>query len=394
TAYLDIWTGNGGGGFVLATNTTVDYGSYFGNNSVVSGGGTGNTYVQKTTPVLACANPLDITYGTALDGTQLDATANVAGTFTYTPAAETVLGAGNNQTLSVLFTPTDTTDYTTASATVTVNVAQATPTVVSVNAVNLTYGTALANSQLSGTATWIVGGTSFTVPGTFTYTSAAGSVLGAANGQSEAVTFTPTDNTDYTTASSTVTVNVGQATPTVAIVNAVNLTYGTALANSQLSGTATWIVGGTSFTVPGTFTYTSAAGSVLGAANGQSEAVTFTPTDNTDYTTASSTVTVNVGQATPTVSVNPVNITYGTTLANGQLTGSAIWTVNGTSVTVPGTFTYTSAAGTVLNASASGQSEAVTFTPSATTDYTTASSTVTVNVAQATPAVSVNPVNI
>ena len=74
----------------------------------------------------------------------------------------------------------------------TVNVAQATPTV-SVNPVNITYGTALANSQLSGTATWTVGGNPVTVPGTFTYTSAAGTVLGAGNGQSEAVTFTPSD---------------------------------------------------------------------------------------------------------------------------------------------------------------------------------------------------------
>ena len=79
------------------------------------------------------------------------------------------------------------------------------------------------------------------------------------------------------------------------------------------------------------------------------EAVTFTPTDTTDYTTASSTATVNVAQATPTVvSVSPVNITYGTALANGQLSGSASWTVNGSTVTVPGTFAYTPAAGTVL----------------------------------------------
>ena len=189
--------------------------------------------------------------------------------------------------------------------------------------------------------------------------------------RARSVTFTPTDTTDYTTASSTVTVNVAQATPTVVSVNPVNITYGTALANGQLSGSASWTVNGSTVTVPGTFTYTSAAGTVLDAGNGQSEAVTFTPTDTTDYTTASSTVTVNVAQATPTVvSVNPVNITYGTALANGQLSGTASWTVNGSTVTVPGTFAYTSAAGTVLNAAANGQSEAVTFTPTDTTDYT------------------------
>ena len=34
------------------------------------------------------------TYGTALSATQLNATANVPGTFVYTPAAGTVLNAG------------------------------------------------------------------------------------------------------------------------------------------------------------------------------------------------------------------------------------------------------------------------------------------------------------
>ena len=51
--------------------------------------------------------PAAITYPTALSATQLDATANVAGTFVYSPEAGTVLPAGN-QTLSVQFTPTNT----------------------------------------------------------------------------------------------------------------------------------------------------------------------------------------------------------------------------------------------------------------------------------------------
>jgi hypothetical protein len=51
----------------------------------------------------------------------------VPGTFTYNPAAGTVLPAGNGQTLSVTFTPTDTTDYTPATARVTINVQQGVP---------------------------------------------------------------------------------------------------------------------------------------------------------------------------------------------------------------------------------------------------------------------------
>ena len=42
------------------------------------------------------------------------------------------------------------------------------------------------------------------------------------------MTFTPSDSTDYTTAAATVTVNVGQATPAVASMGVVTITYGTA----------------------------------------------------------------------------------------------------------------------------------------------------------------------
>ena len=358
--------------------------------------------VAQVTSAVVSVNPVNFTYGTALQSTQLSGTAqgtvngstvSVPGTFAYTSAAGTVLKAGSGQSEAVTFTPTDSTDFTTAASTVTVHVAQATPTV-TVNPVNITYGTALANGQISGTVQWTVGTSTVNVPGTFSYVSAAGTVLNAGSGQSEAVTFTPTDTADYTAVASTVTVNVARAAATVAV-NAVNIIYGTALTNGQLSGTAQWTVGTSAVNVPGTLAFTAAAGTVPGAGSGQSEAVTFTPTDGTDYTATASTVTLNVTKATPTVvTVNPVSTTYGTALANGQLTGTAQWTVNGSTVSVAGTLAYSSAAGTVLKAG-NGQSEPVTFNPTDNTDYNTASSTVAVNVAQATPTVvTVNPVTI
>jgi hypothetical protein len=82
------------------------------------------------TPTITWPTPAAIAYGTPLSATQLNATASyngtaVAGTFTYTPALGTVLGAGS-QTLSVAFTPTNTNAYSSATATVTlvVNPAQ------------------------------------------------------------------------------------------------------------------------------------------------------------------------------------------------------------------------------------------------------------------------------
>jgi len=71
--------------------------------------------INPATPVIAWNASAPIAYGTALSSSQLDATASndgtpVAGTFVYSPAAGTVLPLGTT-TLSVTFTPTDTTDY-------------------------------------------------------------------------------------------------------------------------------------------------------------------------------------------------------------------------------------------------------------------------------------------
>jgi glycerophosphoryl diester phosphodiesterase len=79
-------------------------------------------YVQgaaKEAPVLAWTKPDAIVAGTALSGTQLNATANVPGTFVYTPAAGTVLPVGTH-TLTANFTPTDTATYENGQITTTI----------------------------------------------------------------------------------------------------------------------------------------------------------------------------------------------------------------------------------------------------------------------------------
>ena len=66
---------------------------------------------------------------TALGATQLNATADVPGTFAYTPAPVTVLHSGPAEVLWLTFTPTDTVSYATATATVTIDVTKAPLTV-------------------------------------------------------------------------------------------------------------------------------------------------------------------------------------------------------------------------------------------------------------------------
>jgi hypothetical protein len=241
--------------------------------------------VNQATPTLNWPNPAAIVYGTPLSSAQLDATASVAGSFTYTPAAGTVLKAGAGQTLSVSFIPTDTSDYTGASTTATIDVAQATPTITWSGPAEIIYGSTLSSTQLDATAS---------VPGTFTYTPSAGTVLKAGTGQTLSVSFTPTDATDYKSTSTTATINVGKATSTITWPNPVGITYGTPLSSTQLDATSS---------IPGSFDYLPAAGAILNAGAGQVLAVTFTPNDAADYTTAGQTATIDVAKATPTISL-------------------------------------------------------------------------------------------
>ena len=63
--------------------------------------------ILHATAVLDWPVPQTIVYGTPLGQAQLNATANVPGTFTYSPAAGTVLNAGAAQVLTATFTPAD-----------------------------------------------------------------------------------------------------------------------------------------------------------------------------------------------------------------------------------------------------------------------------------------------
>jgi hypothetical protein len=312
--------------------------------------------VNTTTPTINWAAPSAIAYGTALTSTQLNATASVPGNFSYSPAAGTVLTSGA-QTLSVTFTPTDATDYNTATTTVALTVNKTTPTITWAAPSSIAYGTALGASQLNA---------STSVPGTFTYMPAAGTVL-TSGSQTLSVTFTPTDATDYNTATGTVALTVNKATPTIAWATPTAIGFGTALNSTQLNATST---------VAGTFIYSPAAGTILPAGS-QTLSVAFTPTDSADYNNATATVTLTVNKAMPTITwAAPAGISYGTALMAAQLDASSI---------VPGAFVYSPAAGTVLTAGS--QTLSVTFTPTDTTNFNTASATVTLTVGKATPAI-------
>ena len=295
----------------------------------------------KATPTIGWSTPADITFGTALGATQLNATATfggptVPGTFVYTPAAATVLPAGAGQTLSVTFTPTDPANYTTATTNVAINVVKATPVVTWNAPASITYGTALGATQLNATAS---------VPGTFVYTPPAGTVLAGRRGAGAVGDVHADRRRELHDRHGGVAITVLKATPVITWSAPANIVYGTALGATQLNATAS---------VPGTFVYTPAAGTVLSAGAAQTLSVTFTPTDAANYTNATKNVAITVIKATPVITwATPANIVYGTLLGATQLNATT---------PVAGSFVYTPAAGTLLTAGAA-QALSVTFTP-------------------------------
>jgi len=314
--------------------------------------------VPPAAPLITWGNPAGIVYGTALSATQLNAVASVPGTFAYTPASGTVLDAGMGQTLSVMFTPEDTINYTTATRAVAIDVTQVTPVVTWASPASMVSFTPLSATQLNATAS---------VSGSFVYNPPSGAVLNAGVGQTLSVTFTPADATNYATVTKTVTIDVTQATPVLTWANPAGIVSGTALSAAQLNASAP---------VPGTFVYMPVAGTVLDAGMGQTLSVIFTPADATNYATVTKTVTIDVTQAKPVVTwADPVALVYGTALSAAQLNATA---------DVAGTFAYEPPAGTVL-ASGTGQVLSVTFTPTDTVTYATATSTVTIDVTWVAP---------
>jgi hypothetical protein len=244
--------------------------------------------VGPATPTLTWATPSAIGYGTPLGAGQLDASANVPGTFTYNPPAGTTLGAGP-QTLSVTFTPTDVTDYAKAVTTVQLLVNKGNPTLTWAPPAAIIYGTALSGAQLNATAS---------IPGTFAYSPMAGTLLHAGP-QTLSVTFTPTDTTDYNPATTTVPLTVTQAASVLTWPAPAAIVYGTPLTAAQLDATAN---------VPGVFVYTPAAGTVLQAGM-QTLSVNFTPSDATDYSPAMASVMLLVTQ--PQIALSQPSINFG-----------------------------------------------------------------------------------
>jgi YD repeat-containing protein len=295
---------------------------------------TANLVVLGQTPEVDWINPAPIVYGTPLSAVQLNATANVPGTFVYAPPAGTILDAGY-QTLAVTFTPGDA-----SIAPITRNavllVTKAASSVTWARPEAITYGVPLSDDQLNATSA---------LTGTFEYEPEAGTVLPVGNGHQLRVTFTP-ESPNYESSTASTTIDVGKGSQVLRWTDPLPILFGEALGSVQLN--ATVIASGTE--PAGALTYTPPAGTVL--PEGVHE-LKVSVAETASYLGATATVDILVRSSTfDVIWKTPAPITYGTALSAVQLNATA---------TVAGTFNYTPADGTVLDAGS--QQLTVVFTP-------------------------------
>lgn len=284
------------------------------------------------TPAITWNNPADINYGTPLSGTQLNATANMPGTFQYTPASGTMLTTGVNY-LSVKFTPTDTTNYRTITKGVTLNVKPATAGIILGN-LNQTYdgkpkAVTVVTDPPNLNATITYGQNGRVVATTFGTNGTGGT--GPTNIGSYDVQVT-INNIYYEGTASGVLVISNKQTPAITWNNPVDITYGTPLSGAQLNATAS---------MPGTFQYTPTAGTLLNAGTHQL-LVNFTPTDTVNYSPITKSVTLNVQKGSAGVTLGNLAQTYDGSAKSVSITtnpaglnASVSYSQNGTTVSAP-----------------------------------------------------------
>ncbi len=367
-----VTAGSASASFTLPGGTPVGgypiQASYSGTSSfTASSDASENLTITKATPTITWINPADITQGTALGTIQLNATANVPGTFVYTPPSGTVLLSGPAQLLSVNFTPSDAADYNAALASAKINVTAAALLPLTIAASNATqqYGQTtppLNNVTYTGFAK---GDGPASLTGALLCTTSAkssssvGSYPISCSGLSSTkykITFIP-GTLSITRAPLTVTAVsttrlFGQPNPLLtaafsAFANGDNLASLAGTLSCSTSATSTSSVTGSPYPI-----------NCSGVAS-PNYAITFIPGS------------LAITKATPTITwSNPLDLGLGSPLGAAQLNASA---------NVSGAFVYTPPAGTILPAG-NAQTLSAKFTPADTADYNSANASVIINV--------------
>jgi len=284
--------------------------------ATLGGAAAGNYIITTNTPGTLTINKAALTVTVAnKSGTYGSALPTLTGTVTGTVNGDTV---GTTLTVSYSTTAHSTAPYSNAGAypitatlggsslgnytitsntpgTLTINKA-----VLSVKANNATRTFGQVNPSLTATITGYVNGDKQNV------------VSGSPSLTTEAISSSPVGSYAITASRGTLqalnylftfvngSLTITQATPAIVWAPPAAITYGTALSSTQLDASSK---------VDGKFAYSPAAGTVLTAGT-HTLSVTFTPTDNRDYTTAKASVTLKVNPLPSfAVSASPTSLT-------------------------------------------------------------------------------------
>lgn len=244
--------------------------------------------INKATPIIRWATPADIFYGVALGEDQLNATADISGSFNYAPDDGAVLPAGD-QTLAVTFLPSDTTDYTSAMATVQLRVNRAAPALAWATPGEITYGTVLGAAQLNATAD---------ISGGFTYAPVVGTLLNAGPAQTLTATFAPDDTANYQGATISTLITVRPVNASITVSGYTGVYDGAA---HHAAGSATGVMGES-------LTNLLSVGSVF--TNVPGGTATWSFAGNANYLPATGTVAIQLAKAPATIALTPLSQPY------------------------------------------------------------------------------------
>ena len=223
------------------------------------------------------------------------------------------ISIGTSETIKAMVTATG---YSAPSAVVSATyIIRTAPTITWATPAPIFYGTKLSSTQLDATAS---------VPGTFAYSPAAGTVLPYGS-QKLSVTFTPSDTADYTSVTDSVNIAVNKTTPTATLTSsataadvseAITLTATVSSPAGTPTGSVTFYNGTTQLGVAalskGIATYTTSALTTAG-----SYRISAQYTGDTNFADAfSNTVAINVssfGVSTPSGGSTSATISPGGT---------------------------------------------------------------------------------
>ena len=267
-------------------------------------------------------------------------------------------------------------DYTSASVTKTITIAQATPTI-TLNPVTATY-----DSNPHGVTASVTGVNSTNLgSATITYSTSDGSVPVNAGAYTATATYV-SSNPDYTGATATTTIRIYPQTSKSIIA----LFPATATYTGQGIAASAEVYGAAGADLGPAMIYYSLNGVFLATGvkpvNPGVYTVTAYYAGSTGYSTVTATATLTIGKATPTFALSPVSVTYD---GNAHPVSTDAFGVNSTDLGAA-QITYSSGAAPVAVGVYTS-----TATIAAAGNYTSATATTTITITPATPTITLNP---